>query len=460
MLMNHPTAEDFEGFLRSASRPGIAARNTRVLSHLLADCSSCRQRLQEMGWDGARLESLFRFPVERDTPAAGEPVRYDYSQAFAATEQSLGAFFAEGKPAESTPEELLLELGPLPREEQIRWVTLYHRFANPSLVRKLVEMSDAVRYENTAQMLHLADLARLVSEACTAAETGSEPKLADLRSLGWRQYANALRVSGRLREAEEAFANAQRCCESGTGDPLLRAALLARIGSLRYFQRRFDETVSLADEAISIYKELGESRSVPPIMVQKAIAQLLSGAPDAAVRTLNRTLPLIDHEGSPQLLLAACHNLVRAYIELGEPEQALSLFFEARGLYQDFQDPLISLRACWQEGQLLRDLGHLQAAEAALLRARQGFLEGELLYEVAVVSLDLAAVYLRLGRVEQLRETVQEMVPIFTALGVDRDALAALLQLQQGDQQSRQAFELIRYLSSRLEQLPHQQTLK
>ncbi|HKH46273.1 MAG TPA: hypothetical protein VKM72_16555 [Thermoanaerobaculia bacterium] len=460
-MMDHPTVKDFEGFLRSASGPGMAARNARVLRHLLAECSSCRHRLDDLGWGESRLERLFRFPVEREEQNLTETASpYDYSQAFAATEQALSAFFAQGRPAESTPEELLAELLPLPQEEQVRWVTTHNRFANPRLIQQLVEMSDAVRYENAARMVHLANLARLAAEVSTVAVAGSAPKLADLRALGWRQYANALRVSGQLREAEEAFANAQRFCEEGTGDPPLRAALLARIGSLRIFQRRFDETIALADEAIRIYQELGESRSVPPILVQKAMAQLLSGAPEAAVRTLNRTIPLIDQEGDPHLLLAACHNLIRAYIEMCKPEQALSLFFEARGLYQDFQDPLIALRAGWQEGQILRDLGHLQAAEAALLRARQGFMEKELLYEVAVVSLDLSAVYLRLGKIEKLRETVLEMVPIFTSLEVDRDALAALLQLQQANQQSRQALELIRFLSSRLEQLPHGQTLK
>jgi len=229
---------------------------------------------------------------------------------------------------------------------------------------------------------------------------------------------------------------------------------------LRYFQRRFDEAITLADEVGRIYDELGERALAATNMVQKAIAQLLSGAPEAAVRTLNRAIPLIDSESDPNLLLAACQNLIVAYVEMGEPEQALSLYFEAQSLFRDIQDPLNALRVAWQEGRLLRDLGHLRAAEAAFLRAREGFQERELLYEVAAILLDLSEVHLRLGEIEKLHEEVAQMVPIFQALGVDRETLAALLQLQKAEQQSRQAFELIRFVRSRLEQLSQRQPLK
>jgi tetratricopeptide (TPR) repeat protein len=414
-----------------------------------------------MGWSQRRLESLVYLPVDREDGSHAEPVAsFEYSRAFAAAERALDDFFAEGRTAESTPEELLAELTPLAREEQVRWIMTYSRFANPRLVQKLAEMSDAVRYESTSRMLHLADLARLAAEACTIAIAGSAPKLADLRSLSWRQYANALRVSARMREAEDAFAKALQFCEEGTGDPPLRATLLTRLGSLRYFQRRFDEAIALDDEAIRIYSELGENRSVVPIMVHKAIAQIYAGEPAPAVRALNRAIPLIGNEDDPHLLLAACMNLVVAYLALGEPEHALSLYFEARGLYQEFQDPLVALRVSWQEGRLLRELGHGQAAEEAFLRAREGFLERELLYEVAVVSLDLSEVYLQRGEIEKLHEAVAQMVPIFQALVVDREMIAALLQLQKADQQSRQAFELIRFLRSRLEQLSQQRSVE
>ncbi len=302
-------------------------------------------------------------------------------------------------------------------------------------------------------MLQLAELARHTAEACTVEETGSAALLADLRAQGWRQYGNALRVRGQMREAEEAFSVAQRQAAEGTGDPPLRASLFEQMASLRYFQRRFDESIELADSAGQIYRELGEAQSLASTLIQKAIASLYGGEAESAVRILNSAIPMLDPESDANLLLAACHNLVRCYIDLGRPEQALSIYFEIRDLYQRATDPLIRLRVSWQEGQLLRDLGHLRAAEAVLLQARQGFGERELLYEAAQVSLDLAAVYVRLRAEEELRQTVAETAPIFRALGVDREAIALLLQLQQLAHQGRQALELIRLLNTRLEQL-------
>lgn len=448
----HPTLDDFEGFLRNTSRPDRVASNARVVRHLLAGCPSCREQLDGMGWGGKRLERLLYLRAERQMDQ-DEGRGYDYSPAFAGAERSLAAFFAQGRLPEVSAEELWDELSSLSPDEQIRRVGTDRRFAHPELIQQLVDGSRAARYQDPDKILHLAHLACLAAEACSVEEAGSPERLADLRAQGWRQYGNSLRVSGRIREAEAAFNRAQRCCEEGTGDPPLRARLFAQMVSLRIFQRRFDEAIRFADEAARIYRELDQTNSLASVMVQRAVASLYSGDAEEAVRTLNRAIPLIEPQGDPHLLLAACHNLVRCYIDLDRPEQALSLYFDAQDLYHEFRDPLILLRASWQEGQLLRDLGHTQAAEAALLQAREGFGQRELLYEVALVSLDLAAVYVRQGDAAKLEQTVAETVPIFRALGVDREALASLLQLRQMVQHGRQAFELIRLLSSQIEQL-------
>lgn len=455
MWKDHPSAEDLEGFLYKASGSGAAVRNARVMRHLLAECPACWQRLTAMGWEERRLARLLQVPADRDEPV-GASESYDYSAAFSGAERALDAFLAVGQPVAQPVESLLAELSARQVDEQMRLVAEDSRFAHPEVVRSLVERSHAARYEDPGLMLHLARLAQIAADACALEAAGSPKKLADVRARAWGLYGNSLRVCGRLPEAEDALTAALRYRSEGTGDPPLKARLLEYAVSLHMFQRRFDVAIEMAEEAGQVYRDLGEDHSLASTMVQKAIASLYAGDPDSAALTLNRAIPLIDHEEDPHLLLAACHNLVRCYIDLDRPEQALSLYFEARELYQEFSDALILLRAGWQEGQLLRDLGHLHAAEAALLRARKGFIERGLSYEAAVVSLDLTAVYVKLGLVEELKQTVAETVPIFRALRVGREAVASLLQLQQVADQEHQALGLIRFLTARLERLSSQ----
>jgi tetratricopeptide (TPR) repeat protein len=456
MFSKHPSAEDLEQFLRGTSRAATRSRNGQVVHHLLADCSVCRNNLRELGWEPRRLMRLLEPQREgQEEELLATANGYDYSRAFAAVERTVSSLLMPERLA-PTSAARLSELAVLSAAEQIQRVTADKQFAEPAVIRTLVEHSHAVRFQNAEEMLRLAHLARLAADACSLEDAGNELKLADLRARAWGQYGNALRVSGRPREAEEALGTARRHLKEGTGDPMLRAWLLERIAPLSTFQGRFSEAIEICDERSAIYQELGESHLFASTLVQKAIALLNSGEAEAAVRTLNQAIPLINHEEDPHLLLAACHNLIRCYIDLDRPEQALLLYFDVRELYQESSDPLILLRAAWQEGQLLRDLGHLRAAESALLRARKGYQDRKLSYEVALVSLDLASVYVKLGLVEELKRTVLTTLPIFHALRVGLETLAALLQLQQVADQEQQALELIRTLNARIEPLRRQ----
>jgi tetratricopeptide (TPR) repeat protein len=452
---SHPTAEDFQSFVRADLRAAQRERNTSVIRHLLAGCLACREKLAEIGWDRERLDRLIYLygagsvTAESATPAAA--AAYSYERAFAAADRALAEFLTSDRPMAQSPADLLLELFALPEAEQVARVTS-DSFARPQFIKFLIEQSHNARYEDPEKMLYLADLARRAAEACTAESTGNNARLADLRTKAWGHYGNSLRVCGLLEPAQDALRTAQVCCEGGTGDPPLRARLLEQRASLATYQRRFEEAVDLAENAGAIYREIGDAHRLASSMVHKAIATLYGGDPASAVGILNRAIPLIDQEDDPHLLLAACHNLVRCYIDLDQPEQALTLYFKSRDLYKEFTDVLILLRAAWQEGQLLRELGHLKAAETALLRARKGFLERGLSYEVAVVSLDLSTVYVKLGTAEKVRQIVTETMPIFRSLRVGREVLALLIQLQQVADQEHQALALIRLLADHLEQ--------
>ncbi len=460
MLQDHPSIEDLEGFLRDASRLGHAARNARILRHLLGECRSCHDRLTAMGWSGSRLERLVHIPGATGEPERGRHTGYNYDRAFSLAEQAIEGFLAAAPPPVVPPEVLLTELDRIRIDRQLELVEEDERFAMPQLVQPLIERSHAARYADPESMLHWASLARSIAARSGAEAVGNAARLSDLKGRAWGHYGNALRVNGRLREAETAMVTAQAYLEAGTGDPTIKARLCEQAASLYTFQRRFQSAIAALVEAAEIYRQLGETNAFARTLVQEATAFVYAGDPDRAVSLLNQAIPLMDHEGDPHLLLVACHNLVRCYIDLDQPERALSIYSESRDLYKEFSDSLILLRAGWQEGQLLRDLGHLRAAETALLRARQGFIDRNLMYEVAVVCLDLAALYIKLKDIEDLRETVTAMVPIFRALGVDREALASLLQLQQVADHEQQAMELIRFLTARIEPLAKRGLLK
>ena len=459
MFKNHPTAQDLEGFLRNASELKKTARNAEVTRHLLAECPACRTQLVTMGWSGERLEALVfmpRLPSEDVAQGSGISASgsYNYDKAFAGAERVLAKLFEEDLAYNTEPTALFAQLELLSPLEQAQQAATEERFASAGLIPLLVEASHATRYENPERMLHFANLARLVAIACTAPAEEST-RIEDLRARAWGQYGAALRVLGRLREAEDVMTQAQAHLEAGSGDRLLRARLFEQIASLHTFQRHFDSARDLLDSAIAFYEDTNDGHALARPLVQKAIAVLYEGDPDSAVRLLNRAIPLINYEEDPHLLLAACHNLVQCYIDLDQPEQALSLYTEAQDLYREFDDSIILLRATWQEGRLLRDLGRLRHAETTFLQARKGFMEMGLSYEVALVSLDLAAVYVRLGIADEVRKTVADALPIFRSLQVDRETLASLLQLQKVADQENQALGFIRLISSRLEQAPH-----
>jgi tetratricopeptide (TPR) repeat protein len=457
MLEEHPSGKDLESFLKGASGPSTRALNARVMRHLLSECTICRGRLQALGWDGKRLARLVE-TVEEGVPAPAAN-SFDYSRAFAAAERAVSAFLTADRPEAEIPSAVLARLEGLPEEEQIRRVSAGGSFANPGIVRALIDRSHSFRFQDAEAMLLSANLARLAAESCPAA-AGNELRLADLKARAWGQYGNALRVSGRPTEAEQAFAAAHQYRKAGTGDPMLRAWLLEKGTPLATFQGLLNKAMDMAGRAGEIYQELGENHLLASTLIQKATAAVYSGETESAVRMLNKAIPLIDFEEDPHLLLAACHNLIRCYIDLDQPEQALVIYSEICELYQEFDDPLIRLRAAWQEGQILRDLGHLRAAETALLRAREGYLARKLVYEAALVSLELATVYVKLGLVDELKSTVTATIPIFHALRVKLETLASLLQLRQVADQEQQALELIRILSAQIEPLPKSRVIE
>ncbi|HEX2644390.1 MAG TPA: hypothetical protein VHU81_15445, partial [Thermoanaerobaculia bacterium] len=86
-------------------------------------------------------------------------------------------------------------------------------------------------------------------------------------------------------------------------------------------------------------------------------------------------------------------------------------------------------------------------AERLFLAVREEFLIHRQGYDAAMVSLDLALVYLEQGRTGELLRLAEEMHALFTAEEVHREALAALLVFEEAARKEQITAEAIRKLA-------------
>jgi tetratricopeptide (TPR) repeat protein len=326
--------------------------------------------------------------------------------------------------------ELIDELAALVGEEaQIRRLDEDPRFHTWGLCDLLIEESRRAAFGDPEMAQLLARLAIALVDRLDAWRYGAA-FLEDLRALGWAYYGNGLRVASELRRADDALERALGFLEAGSGDPLVAAQLFTLEASLRRAQRRFDEAQRLLDEVIFIYRETGEHHLEGRTLVKKAIGLRNVDAAQDALPFLLRAVELIEPERDPRLHLCAHHNLVYCLLDADRPAEARALLERIRPAYAEFDDFSTRLRLRWIEGKLAAVEERFELAEAAFREVRAGFLEQGIGYDAALVSLDLALLYLDRGQNAAVLELAQQMLPIFQAQDVHREAVAALLIFQ------------------------------
>ncbi|HTQ81380.1 MAG TPA: hypothetical protein VMM92_15385, partial [Thermoanaerobaculia bacterium] len=143
-------------------------------------------------------------------------------------------------------------------------------------------------------------------------------------------------------------------------------------------------------------------------------------------------------------------------VRLERFDEAQQLLRTSRRLYYEYADELNFLKLRWVEGRINLGLRNLARAEAAFQEVRDGFRAHELPYQLAVVALDLAEVWLSQGRTTELRELVEETLYTFQTLGIRREAIASLLMLKEAVAAERTTAALLRVVASQLQRLQYE----
>ncbi len=304
--------------------------------------------------------------------------------------------------------------------ERVLAIETCDELLTPALIARLCEESVKAAARHAQDAVELAALALEVAERAP----GTARQRAGRLSQAWAFVGNAHRVSNALAKADAAFARSREIRPEGPAeekeffDPARPLDLEA---SLRRNQGRHGEALVLLEQAL----EVGWPASRTRLLLIQAATLEQEGQPEMALAALTEARPAIERgEGESRSLRVLRFNLVKNLIHLGRPEEAEAFLPELRLLAID--DDLDTLRVRWMAAVVEADLGRWSEALAELGAVRREFVDRSLPVDAALAGLYEAQVLLRGARNRAVQGLVQEMHPIFDALGLERESLAAV----------------------------------
>jgi tetratricopeptide (TPR) repeat protein len=436
--MPHPDRETLAQYLNGTLPDGAS----RALQRHLSLCPTCEERLVALA--PGPSPSLSTAPPEEDYQ--------DLIRRLLDSQRAEVAAIRHGLAAErAAAPGLWREIAPEPQERRRRRVLDEPRFQTWGFFELLIDRAYAAIQEDARAAEDLLRLA--VDVAGRLSSAGYGPAAGETaQARAWIWLANILRVQGDFQQAEAAFQTAERHLSRGWLDPLDEALLLEVKGALRRGQRRFAEAVELLDAAIDIYREVNEPHLQGRALGIKGLVLQYTGDFTAAADCFRTSLFLVDGLREPRLVLTNQYNLIGCLHDAGQSAEAASLIVDARRLTEQVGRRSDLLRLRWTEGKIAASRGRLETAEAALREVREAFFESSLVFDAALVSLDLAAVYLRQHRAEETKRLAAELIPVFQTRDVHREILASLIVFQQAADLEQLTAGLIEETAARLRQ--------
>jgi len=437
----HPSPTELDGFLLGELPPRQTAS---VVAHLVRGCAVCQQRM-------ASLASMVFAdgPIAPPKPlVSGAEYDFPLFRAFAAAR-----LYAETRSREKAKARRRGGYG-FPKEVPPLEAVPSAAGASESMrhCEVLLQQCRALRFADVEGMILTASLAVTLAERLDA--NHEDPReLADLRARVWAELGNAHRIADDLGSAEAALARALELSGHGSGDPLLLARLADFTASLRNEQHGFEEAHRLLDWVYAIYRRLGDRHMAGRALISKGLSVYLALDAEQAIPLLQQGIALVDATRDPKLIVSGVHGLLVCLVDCERMAEARALLDAGRALYDVYGERLDAPRARWLEGRIAAGLGDDAAAEQAFLQACASFQEADLPLGTALVSLDLAALWLRQGRTAEIKGAVDEMVAIFRARHVHREAIGALLLLKKALQKDRATAALIQAVAAELRQL-------
>jgi tetratricopeptide (TPR) repeat protein len=225
---------------------------------------------------------------------------------------------------------------------------------------------------------------------------------------------------------------------------------------LRIGQRHLGEARVLLGEAAA---QAAPGLPLGRILIKDAYALELLGDYGGAVQALRRAAPLIP-EAEVRLRWVVQFNWMVVLCHLNEAAEAKRMLPGLRTLAAQIGYGLDTVRLRWLAARIHAGTGRTVEAVEALSWVRAQFADKKIRYDEALVSLELAELYLEQGRIADVKRLVRLMAPVFEAEGVHEEARKALGLFRRAVELEVVTRELIRSLVAYLYRAQHNPDLR
>jgi tetratricopeptide (TPR) repeat protein len=298
---------------------------------------------------------------------------------------------------------------------------------NADFVSSCIRECSELRNRDPLCNLQVAETAVALLERCPP-----DPALA---ARAHAVLGSALRVLGRLEEADAAQRSAGAELERLPAET--RAEILTHEACLRRDQRRFDEALERIDRVCNFHRTHGREPDLHKLALALTIRCTINhgvGNTSEAVHDIGVALKHVDSSRSPESFAAAIHNLAWLLQESNHPKDlaaAASYVKSALRIGRFSRRSVPRAKLYWLQGLIGLRLGAARHAERNFRLASEIFAEQEMPYEVALVALDLASIYLEDARWSELGEIAEELAALVGARRVEGEIAAALALWQE-----------------------------
>jgi tetratricopeptide (TPR) repeat protein len=326
------------------------------------------------------------------------------------------------------------------------------RYATAAVVRRLVEVSEALIDSNPRHALETAHVAADIGERL------SEPT-AKARAAAWRQYAYALFYAGELPDALAAADQAERALAGDAVADYDRARIAVVRSVIFTVQNRYDEAIAAARASALVYRSHGDAQRLASTLNAEAFALMVSSRYREALSVLAEVDQKYRQFLTPPDQAGLLGNIAFCYANTGRVADALEKYQLASAAHEAAGNAPEAARIRLAVAILLATEGQHQAAAIRLRRVRDEFRDLGMPTQALTAGLHLAEVLLSEGRYEEVVEICSTCIEHYNRTGMAVDGLTALSFLKEAVAHRKATPGVVRHVRSYFDRLPEEPRL-